>query len=336
MKLKQLSAAVIAATTLASGAYAGDVTVYGKGNLTINSYDLEDSAGNTSDESTKLESNASRLGVKGSVDISDSLKAIYKMEYEVYIDDGDDGSGNSEFKQRNIYVGLQGGFGTVLAGKHDTPTKLAQGKVDRFNDLPLGDIKNVFEGENRESNTVMYSTPSFSGFSVTAAGVMGEDDSVGSGSGNTGEDGVSIAASFTNDMFYVALAADDKVDDRDLIRLVGEVKLGIAKIGLMYQDAELSDSADEEDESGFLLSGEVKVVENVVIKAQYAMNDVETYDAGAMTNTDYDVTQIALGADYKLNDKSKVFAYYANVETDVDGGATSDDSTIAVGYELKF
>lgn len=336
MKLNQLSAAIIATTALVSGAYAGDVTVYGKGNITVNNYDMEDSAGNTNDESTKLESNASRLGVKGSMDINDSLKAIYKLEYEIFVDDDGKGDGGSNFKQRNTYVGLQGSMGTVIAGRHDTPTKLAQGKVDRFNDLPLGDIKNVFEGENRESNTIMYSAPSMSGFSVTVAGVMGEDDSIGSGSGNTGEDGVSLAASFSNDMFYIALAADDKVDDRDLVRLVGEFKIGPAKLGVMIQEAELSDSSDEADESGFLLSGEVKVIDNLVLKAQYAMNENEDYDAGTMTDTDYDVTQIALGADYKLNDQSKVFAYYAQIETDVDGGATSDDATIAVGYEVKF
>lgn len=334
MKLKQLSAAILATTALVSGAYAGDVTVYGKGNLTINNYDKEDTAGDPVDEGTKLESNASRLGVKGSMDINDSLKAIYKLEYEVFVDSDKQGDGGSNFKQRNTYVGLQGGLGTVIVGRHDTPTKLAQGKVDRFNDLPLGDIKNVFEGENRESNTLMYSTPNFSGFSVTAAGVMGEDDSVGSGVGNSAEDGVSVAASFSNDMFYVALAADDTVDDRDLIRLVGEVKVGIAKIGVMLQEAELSDSNDEKDESGFLLSGEIKVASNVALKAQYAMNENEEVTGG--TPYDYDVTQLALGADYKLNDQSKLFAYWANIETDVDGGETSDQSTIAVGYELKF
>ena len=55
--------------------------------------------------------------------------------------------------------GIKGSFGTVWAGKHDTPTKLAQGKIDLFNDLE-GDIKNTFEGENRVSNIVAYSSPS--------------------------------------------------------------------------------------------------------------------------------------------------------------------------------
>lgn len=337
MKLKTLSAAIIATTALASGAYAGDVTVYGKGNLTVNSYDMEDLAGDTNDESTKLESNASRLGVKGSMDINDSLKAIYKLEYEVFFDDDGKGDGGSNFKQRNTYVGLQGGLGTILVGRHDTPVKLMQGKVDRFNDLPLGDIKNIFEGENRESNTALYSSPTAAGFAVSASWVAAEDDAVGQGTGaRGGNDGGSVAVTYTTDMFTLALGSDTNIDDRDLIRLIAEFKLGMAKLGLMWQDAELHDDDDKADESGFLLSGEIGVTDNVVLKAQYALNENEDYNAGSMTDTDYDVTQMAIGADYKLNGNSKLFAYYANIETDVDGGETSDDSTIGVGYELKF
>ena len=141
MKQKILSLAIIAASLNATTVLAGDPKVYGKANLSLN---LTDDEGT---DTTKLNSNASRFGIKGSFDASDSIKAIYKFEYETFIDDGDDGKedSNSEFKQRNIYAGFQGGFGTIIAGNHDTPTKLAQGKIDRFNDLVLGDIKNVIQ-----------------------------------------------------------------------------------------------------------------------------------------------------------------------------------------------
>ena len=35
---------------------------------------------------------------------------------------------------RNTFVGLNGGFGTVLIGRHDTPEKMSTGKLDLFAD----------------------------------------------------------------------------------------------------------------------------------------------------------------------------------------------------------
>ena len=120
----------------------------------------------------KLNSNASRLGVKGKSEIAEGLTLVYKAEFEIVVDDGD--CKGQTFTQRNIMGGIKGSFGTVWAGKHDTPTKLAQSKIDLFNDLE-GDIKNTFEGENRVSNIVAYSSPEINGFSSTVAMIPGED-----------------------------------------------------------------------------------------------------------------------------------------------------------------
>ncbi|WP_101757040.1 porin [Oceanicoccus sp. KOV_DT_Chl] len=325
MKLKLLPAAIVAASTFTSGAYAADMTVYGKANLTLNNYDLE----SDDVENWQLESNASRVGVKGSLAINDNLKAIYKMEFEVYIDDGDSGASkdNDTFEQRNIYAGIQGGFGTVIAGKHDTPTKLAQSKIDKFNDLPLGDIKNLFEGENRESNIVMYTTPDMDGLTFTGAFIPGEtneDDSIA--------DGISVALSYNKESLYLALAVDDEVDSRDTMRAVAEYTIGDAKLGFMYQTVELSDSSVfEDDEDGFLVSGEYKVAPSWVLKAQYGYNETEDEDGD-----EGEYTQLTFGADYKLSKATKVFAYYSTIEADEDGSDDTDDTTFAVGYELKF
>ena len=149
--------------TLSAASNAAAVQVYGKANISLNNIDINNS------DSIDLNSNASRFGVKGSYQINDNLKAIYKFEYETFVDDGEDGNTDDELKQRNIYAGFQGSFGTILAGKHDTPTKLAQGKVDLFSDQKWGDIKNIIEGENRVSNIIMYSTPKSNGLKATIA-----------------------------------------------------------------------------------------------------------------------------------------------------------------------
>lgn len=315
MKQKILSLAIIIASVNTASALAGDPKVYGKANLSLNQTD------NGSTDTWKLNSNASRFGIKGSFDATDSIKAIYKFEYETFIDDGDgdDGkSNNSEFTQRNIYAGFQGSFGTIVAGNQDTPTKLAQGKVDRFNDLVLGDIINVIQGENRVSNIIMYTTPKMNGLSATVAFVPSEDDN-----GDI-SDGISAAISYKTDAYSLSIAHDDgeTIDSsvESLTRLVGEYKGDGFKLGALYQVADEGSN----DEDGYVFSGEYKLSNGLVLKGQYAQSDDESTET----------TQTAVGVDYKLGKKSKLFSYYSNVEKD--NGVSVDANTFAVGYEIKF
>jgi len=313
MKQKILSLAIIAASLNATTVLAADPKVYGKANLSLNFTD------DNGTDTSKLNSNASRFGIKGSFDATDSIKAIYKFEYETFIDDGNDGKdGNSEFKQRNIYAGFQGGFGTIIAGNHDTPTKLAQGKIDRFNDLVLGDIKNVIQGENRVKNMVMYTTPKMNGLSATVAFIANEE--------NDGEvaDSYSTAISYKADNYSLTIAHDngEMIDSsvETLTRLVGEYKGDAFKLGALYQVAD----EDGNDEDGFVLSGEYKLPNGLILKGQYAESDDETKE----------ITQTAVGVDYKLGKKSKIFSYFSKINTEE--VMTADESTFAVGYEIKF
>ena len=313
MKQKILSLAIIAASLNATTVLAADPKVYGKANLSLN---LTDDNGT---DTSKLNSNASRFGVKGSFDATDSIKAIYKFEYETFIDDGDDGSNsNSELKQRNIYAGFQGGFGTIIAGNHDTPTKLSQGKIDRFSDLVLGDIKNVIQGENRVKNMVMYTTPKMNGISATVAFIPSEEDD--------GEvaDSYSAAISYKADSFSLSAAHDNgkKIDSsvESLTRLVGEYKGDAFKLGALYQIADEGSN----DEDGLVLSGEYKLPNSLILKGQYAQSDDESKE----------VTQTAFGVDYKLGKNAKFFSYFSKIKTEE--VVATDEYTFAVGYEIKF
>ena len=145
-------------------------------------------------------SNASRLGIKGTMDFGEGIEAIYQAEYEVDPVDGTaDESKDRTFKQRNSFVGLKGSMGTIFLGKHDTATKKSQKKIDLFNDL-AGDIKNILQGENRMSDLVGYTTPKINGFSATFNAIKGTeglgDDSIG--------DSTSTSISYDSENFYIA------------------------------------------------------------------------------------------------------------------------------------
>ncbi len=314
----------VAWATILAGSHAGlataDVDVYGKLNVTLNNLD-QHSVTPAIDE-WQLNSNASRLGVKGTYEIDDGLEAIYQLEYEVHVDDGASSNGDT-FTQRNSFAGLKGRFGTILAGKHDTPLKLVQGKVDLFNDQVLGDIKHYMEGEDRASNIVMYTSPTVDGFSAMIA-VMPGEDSAGATGHNGLADHVSVAVRYSNDSLTASLARNNDVDAQDTTRAVVEWNYQNTSLGLLWQQAkQVSGAADEHS---WLISAMQKVDANWSLKAQYGKTDY---------SNNSDDRQVAIGVDRKLGKMASVFASLINVTRDTVAGER-DDRGFAIGYEIKF
>jgi predicted porin len=322
MKKLMLSAAIASTMGFASQGFAAgpiDGTIYGKVNISAVNAD------NGADDTWKLNSNASRLGVKGKTEIADGLYAVYKAEFEMCVDDGD--CKGQTFTQRNIMGGIRGSFGTVWAGKHDSPTKLAQNKIDLFNDLE-GDIKNTFEGENRVSNIVAYTSPKINGFSTTVAMIPGEGADVdGDGQYDTGlTDGISYSLSYSMDNLYIAVAGDQDVDSQDLLRIVAQYKMDALKLGVMYQQNE--DNLGTKDESGFFLSAAYKLDKKTTLKAQYG--SIEDDADGDEEET------LSLGADYKLAKGTKLYVFYTDNTDSSVGEADKEDTAFGLGMEHKF
>jgi predicted porin len=223
--------------------------------------------------------------------------------------------------------GVRGSFGTVWAGKHDSPTKLAQNKIDLFNDLE-GDIKNTFEGENRVSNIVAYTSPTINGFSSTVAMMPGEGADVdGDGQDDTGlTDGISYSISYNMDNLYIAIAGDQDVDSQDLMRFVAQYKFDDLKLGVMYQQNE--DNLGTKDESGFFVSAAYQLDKKTTLKAQYG--SIEDDVDGDEEET------LSLGADYKLAKGTKVYVFYTDNTDSSTGVADDEDTAFGLGMEHKF
>ena len=293
--------------------------VYGKANLSL----VDQDSGNTS--GWNLNSNASRLGIKGESKISEELAVVYQVEYEVCIDSGD--CKGQTFKQRNTFLGLKGNFGMVSAGKHDTPTKLAAKKVDLFNDLE-GDIKNAFEGENRVSNVVAYTSPKMNGFSATLAMIPAEGEDVDQdGQDDTGlKDGLSYSINYTKDNLYLAIAGDQDIDEQDLVRMIAQYQIDGLKLGFLYQQNQ--DNLGAKDESGYFFSAAYSLNPDITLKAQYG--EIEDDIDGDKEQT------LSLGADYKLSKNTKTFIFYTD-NTDSEVGLSEDAFTaFGIGMEHKF
>ena len=286
-------------------------TVYGKLWISVESQDT------ASGTEVDMVSNASRLGIKGSMDFGEGIEAIYQAEYEVDPVDGTaDESKDRTFKQRNSFVGLKGSMGTIFLGKHDTATKKSQKKIDLFNDL-AGDIKNILQGENRMSDLVGYTTPKINGFSATFNAIKGTE---GLGDDRIG-DSTSTSISYDSENFYIALAFDSELKGYDSTRLTLQIPFNRSQLGIMFQDSKKLSTGVEED--GYVISFSQKVGDKGTLKFQQAESDMKL-DSGK---------QFSFGYDYKLSSKAKAFFFF----TDLSGDNRSKEKEITgIGFEYKF
>jgi predicted porin len=325
MKAKLL---LLSASVLAANAAIAEVDFYGKVNVTLQSVSEEASDVETQDN-VELSSNASRLGLKGSSEINDALKAIAQGEYEVFVDDGE--KSGKTLTQRNTYVGVQGDFGRVIAGIHDTPTKMIGKPVDIFSDLTFGDIKNVVEGENRQKNMIMYRSPSFSGVKIDAMFSPGEEAGTDATTSRNGvADAMSASVSYELDGLSLAASYDSELDNQDTLRLVGAYSQDAFGASLMLQQADVVDSNSDESEEGIIVTAHYKL-DNWKFKALYGMA-TESADG----TEDLDRNQLVLGADYQLSKATKVFGYFANVNEEQGSVDVSEDDTFGLGVAHKF
>lgn len=337
--MKKTLLALIIASVIPAAAFA-DVVVYGKANVSVQNAD----EAAMDDSRVELVSNASRIGLKGGEEVNSGLKVIYQFEYQTEVDDGTNGS--QTIAQRNIYLGLQGSAGTVMGGHFDTPTKVAQEKVDLFNDLE-GDITHIFKGEIRASNIVQYSTPAFGGgFSGSVAYVTEENDGTFKQSnlaGVSASNGVSASFGYTSSMFYAGVAMDQDVeaDGVDLIRVVVRATFGPVQLGVMAEDYNDERQAAcavgvpspclrDVNEDGLLASALWNITDKWALKGQYGQSDVKMIDGESAS----------IGLDYKMTKAATLFSYVTKVEGEAILTAPTaplrDDTYVGAGVDFKF
>ncbi|RMA78884.1 porin [Umboniibacter marinipuniceus] len=327
MNKKLLSAAVSAAmfAPMAMAETTGP-TWYGKANLA--GINVDDG----SDANWDLVSNASRIGIRGTVDLGDGLEAIYQLEYEASVDDDD-----AVFKQRNTFAGFRGDFGTAYAGRRDSALKYAGGKVDYSNDLAGADIKQIMLGEERFDDVVGYISPTFSGFEIHAQTFL--DQGVDNDNAFAHN---SLSLTFKENGLMAAVAYDMETKSdagfANILRGTAQYTMGDLQFGGIVQTAESAEGADLGD--AFTASASYKFGK---IKAwgQYGegYQPVGLADGWVDANGDTAVdssSMLVIGADYKLSSAAKLYAYFSDLEATDLAGMTAEESTLGLGFEIKF
>lgn len=327
MKLTKTTLALTLSSLFALPTFAEDkvenpefIDFYGKLNIAIQS---SDEKGETSND---LKSNASRVGVKGGYKLDHGLTAIYKLEWQVNVND----DSKDSLTARSQWVGIKGDFGQLTVGRDDTPLKVSQGKFDLFNDY-AGDLKYLFVGENRVTDSITYKSPDFNNFRVLASYIIGTDEN--------DDDPYSFGVQWGDGTlkktkFFVSASHDSNMPGKksiyDTTRLVGMYKMGDLRLGGILTTSEITKYDTDpsfvgESENGYAVNASYKLGK-FLTKVQYQ----EFADADA----------INFGVDYKLGKNTKVFAWYTDREgLDFNGQtvkAAEKGTYMAIGMEQKF
>jgi predicted porin len=341
MKKSLIALAVAGAFAAPAFAATENVDVYGKVHMSLSMVDDQlDAAGpdgilGTADDAEavndlQITSHASRFGIKGAEDLGGGLSGIWQIESGVSLDDQ-----TGTLANRNSFVGLKGGFGTVLLGNHDTPLKLVGRAVDLFGDT-FADSRNVMGGgsDTRAKNVLAYITPNMGGFGIAAAystdlsAGTANDLNPGAGTNLDSADNEDVSvynlnATYNNGPIYVGVGYGDGDGHEALglgahMRVAAGLTFGPAKIVAQYDSLEDDTPLFGGGDYDAFMVGGAFTAGNVVIKANYMAGE---YDNGG------EPEQFAVGADYNLSKRTTVYALYvAGTEGVILGqGAGSSD-----------
>ncbi len=147
---------------------------------------------------SRLTSNSSLLGFRGTEDLGNGLKAIFQFETGISADTGM----GTTFSARDTFVGLTSGWGTLVGGNLTHPLRNMGAKVSMspgatgigFTAATYGTVLGIKTGtDDRAANAVAYVTPALmGGLTFTAAYVNGENsrnaDTVATGNPPPGKD----------------------------------------------------------------------------------------------------------------------------------------------------
>jgi predicted porin len=358
---KILAVAIAAAFAAPAFAATSNVDVYGSINL---SYENVDNG--VADWNRMVTNNNSFIGFKGSEDLGGGMKAVWQLETNIQPDGSQSNAADAGvfYGTRNSFVGLSGGFGTVVAGTHDTPYKMSTGSLDIFVGT-LGDYNGIFGNvagnastffDLRTGNTIAYVSPNFGGFDVKAAYVSGLEAAEPAGQ-NTAN-AYSLSGTYTNGPLFVTAAYETHNDvagtttaqacnvgatclgsgtlSRDAMKIGAGYKMGDLRIGAIYEKIDGdTGTAVAHDTWGLNAAYGIGAI---TLKASYATaSDIEDATGVEVANTGADMW--ALGVDYSLSKRTTVQLTYASMDNDSAGvwdlGQGPQVANFAAGSEVS-
>ncbi|ENV2031334.1 trimeric porin PorB.IB [Neisseria gonorrhoeae] len=312
---KSLIALTLAALPVAATA---DVTLYGAIKAGVQTYrSVEHQEGKVVGVGTGSEISdfGSKIGFKGQEDLGNGLKAVWQLEQGASVAGTNTGWGNKQ-----SFVGLKGGFGTIRAGSLNSPLKNTKNNVNAWESGKFtGNVLEISGMAQREHRylSVRYDSPEFAGFSGSVQYAPKDN------SGSNGES-YHVGLNYRNNGFFAQYAGLFQrygegtkmegyaynipslfVEKLQVHRLVGgyDNNALYASVAAQQQDAKLYEAM-----SGNSHNSQTEVAAtvayhfgNVTPRVSYAHGFKGTVDDANHDNT-YD--QVVVGAEYDFSKRT--------------------------------
>ncbi|MFZ1244537.1 MAG: porin, partial [Azonexus sp.] len=289
-----------------------------------------------------------RIGFKGVEDLGNGLKALFTLEYGLAIDDNT-GIGTGTNIARQQFVGLTGGFGTVIAGRlQTTGLDFTVAGSALGGSAPLGatNVATATAGTGlingtqmitglygRQSNAVAYVSPSFGGvvvaynhariteaaLSTNTTDSHGDLISVGYDNGPISAGAIYTKATMANTL------ANDNLKEWGL-RAGYDFK--VVKLQATYQQAKSDDTATYVGkDKKWVVSATVPIGAKLAVIGEFASLSVDS------TAANDDVKVGTLATTYALSKRTTAYAaFVAKRSQDLN----ADTNTYALGLRHAF
>lgn len=354
---------LIAVAALAATSAFAQVTVSGTMDATYRMTGNDQSNGTSYDTSVLDNDGLGTTGftLSGTEDLGGGLKAVFLYEHNFEMTDTGGGAAAvtsttvtgtaavSGFQANGqMFVGLEGAFGSIKLGAPNTPSLTIQGaRGAGFGTKDGGRANSAGFGTSltRFDSSIVYGSPNFSGFSFGLMYVP-ENETAATAAGAT-----STGAQSDLGLFYAngPLAGGVSVYSKDHDKTTGATaaasteisqtsyyvsyNFGFAKFTLGGHDHETTNAAGTTsvDQSGWNVAADVPLSPALTLTA-----NIQMVDDKLTSNQDKD--SLAVGLQYAMSKRTTTYVRYVNVSTDnVASGATVNDATtVLVGIRHNF
>lgn len=293
---------IVACAALSTGVWAqSSVTLYGLFDIGI-AHERGNGQSVTKMDGSGMHS-GNRLGFRGTEDLGGGNSAFFVLESGFNSDTGSLAQGGLAFG-RQSFIGLQGKWGAVTAGRQYSPHWAAIDSMDPLDGIAGGSF-NLMRRTVRTDNTLMYATPNLSGFTGQLAYGFGEV--AGESSGNRVLGG---SLAYANGPLVVKLAHHNAknataTDTTRNTYLGGSYNFGPVKAVLGYQ---VEKGPSVVDANVILVGAQIPLPAGTLMASYLRKNDKSA--------ADNDAQMLGLAYTYPLSKRTNLYTSVMKIRND--------------------
>ncbi len=295
---KTLIVAAVSALAATGALAQSSITVFGRLNTSL---EEQKNIAVSGSRQSVMQNNASRLGFKGTEDLGGGLKADFFLEHRFNSDTGTNTS--SAFWAGDAYVGLSSrSFGSIKLGRLTSAAYYATADYISMHNHDTGTSEDkLYTYLSQNANSIAYTTPSLAGWtaeaSISAAEGASKNNKV-----------LGLAVNGAVGKLQLGGGYERNYGDKDYqFAIRGLYEMGPLTVGAYYQRSEDKGPAALGTRDAYRVSAMYTIGASEFHANVGIADDWDKLDGS-------DATQWTIGYNYNLSKRTKVYAFYTEVD----------------------